>query len=258
MPCPDVGAGIIAIIGRYRHVIADKSTYSHTPGDYWYHLYDSVHKCNVTDTPTGWPLIDIVDAVATGSDGIVGPANSSGINGTYDSRLLTQRAVKIIHEHPKDSVSRKILRGILAHTIAFAQFSLQRATYHDPHISTRPASRRRGVCRHHRSRSTLLVCLHCIRRPMHMRRHGIPDLVIMHTNIHAQQRICNTRTRATDILFAASSPPPRPRSRCSSTWLCIMCTCPCTHPPTPCIASVMSPLTRGNWPTPCSWKLTGE
>merc|ERR1719174_2522031 len=72
-------------------------------GDYWYHLYDSEHKCNVTDTPTGWPIVDIVDAVATGPDGVVGPANSSGINGTYDARLLTQRAVKIIHGHPQDS-----------------------------------------------------------------------------------------------------------------------------------------------------------
>lgn len=61
-------------------------------GHYWYHLDESTH-CDLPDTPI------VTDFVDVKGKGIIMPANQTGINGTYDSTLLTNRAIKIIQNH---------------------------------------------------------------------------------------------------------------------------------------------------------------
>jgi len=61
-------------------------------GHYWYHFDES--NCNLPpDSPITTDFVDVK------GKGIIMPANQTGINGTYDSTLLTNRAMKIIQNH---------------------------------------------------------------------------------------------------------------------------------------------------------------
>jgi arylsulfatase A-like enzyme len=69
-------------------------------GDYWYHFAET-GSCDSQQNPWKGPITDIVDAREARS--VVPPANQTGVNGTYDARLLTNRAEEIIATTPQDT-----------------------------------------------------------------------------------------------------------------------------------------------------------